>query len=403
MRASVIQKRFSKKGKHLHKYFYIWCMSRTGTDLVKHLGELAFATRLKRLAEGLQNDVARIYREMDVDFEPKWFTMLYALYYNNTMSVIELSSLLGLTHPAIVQFAEQMQRKKLVTTIKDKTDARKKLIQLTEKGRETFMRIEPVLREIEMANRDLMVETGTNVLVTVEKLEHLLQSRNMYQRVKDRLNKAFRAQVKILTYTPKLKRFFKELNEEWLEKYFTVEKIDLKILNNPATEVIAHNGQIFFAQAGDDVIGTCAVKQNSPGTYEILKMAVAEEYQSRGVGRMLAEEAIAFARKKKAKSIELDTSRKLDKAVNLYEGLGFEISDETPSESYERCTIKMKMDLNNAIIIGAVLSSMAAWGWWMMKMNVADNADIARIPFHHFLPGTFWINGLLDIVLKVMS
>lgn len=378
-------------------------MSRTGTDLVKHLGELAFATRLKRLAEGLQADVARLYREMDVDFEPKWFTMLYALYYNNTMSVIELSGLLGLTHPAIIQFTEQMQRKKLVTTVKDKTDARKKLIQLTEKGRQTFVRIEPVLREIELANRDLMAETGTNVLVTVEKLEQLLQSRNMYQRVKERLNKVFRSQIKIVPYSPKLKRFFKELNEQWLEKYFKVEKIDLKILNNPVAEVIDHSGQIFFAQNGEAIIGTCAVKQSAPGTYEILKMAVADEYQSRGVGRMLAEEAIAFARRKKAKTIELDTSRKLDKAMNLYESLGFKISDETPSEQYERCTIKMKMDLNTVLIIGAVLSSMAVWGWWMIKLNEAGSSDIARLPLHKFLPGTFWINGLLDIVLKVMS
>lgn len=378
-------------------------MSRTGTDLVKHLGELAFATRLKRLADTLQADVARIYREMDVDFEPKWFTMLYALYYNNTMSVIELSGLLGLTHPAIIQFAEQMQRKKLVTTVKDKADARKKLIQLTDKGRQTFMRIEPVLREIEMANRDLMVETGTNVLVTVEKLEQLLQTRNMYQRVKERLNKAFRSQVKILPYTPKLKRFFKELNEQWLEKYFKVEKIDLKILNNPVAEIIDHNGQIFFAEAGNAVIGTCAVKQTSAGTYELLKMAVADEYQSRGVGRMLAEEAIEFARKKKAKTIELDTSRKLEKAMGLYESLGFTISDETPNESYERCTIKMKMDLNTALIVGAVLSSMAVWGWWMIKLSEAGSSDIARVPLHQFLPGTFWINGLLDIVLKVMN
>ena len=31
-------------------------MSKTGTDLVKHLGELAFATRLKRLSESLFTD-----------------------------------------------------------------------------------------------------------------------------------------------------------------------------------------------------------------------------------------------------------------------------------------------------------------------------------------------------------
>ena len=122
-------------------------MSKTGTDLIKHLGELAFATRLKRLAESLQADVGKIYREMNVDFEPKWFTMLYALYHNETMSVIELSNLLKLTHPAIIQFAEQMQEKKLVLFVKDKNDARRKLIQLTAKGKNIFEGIEPILHE----------------------------------------------------------------------------------------------------------------------------------------------------------------------------------------------------------------------------------------------------------------
>lgn len=378
-------------------------MSKTGTDLVKHLGELAFATRLKRLAESLQADVAKIYRELNVDFEPKWFTMLYALHHNGTMSVIELSNLLGLTHPAIIQFGEQMQRKKLVSFVRDKADARKKLIQLTEKGEETFQTIEPVLREIEMANRELMQETGTNVLVTIEKMEQLLQSRSMYQRVRHRVNAAFREQIKVITYAPRLKRFFKKLNEEWLKKYFTVEKIDLKILDNPTSEIIAYNGQIFFAQAGTEIIGTCAVKQVAPGTFELLKMAVTEEYQSKGVGRLLAEEAIAFARKKKAKAVELDTSRKLDKALQLYENLGFKVVDETPNGNYTRCTIKMRLDLNTLFLIAAVVSSMAVWCWWMIKLNVLENGEVARVPFHQFLPGTYWINGLVNVMLKLVS
>ncbi|MCW5906712.1 MAG: GNAT family N-acetyltransferase [Chitinophagales bacterium] len=375
-------------------------MTKTGADLVKHLGELAFATRLKRLAELLQADVAQIYRELHVDFEPKWFTMLYALHHNGTMSVLELSNLLGLTHPAIIQFAEQMQRKKLVSTVRDKNDARKKLIQLTEKGKATFAGIEPVLREIELANRDLMLETGSNVLVTIEKMEHLLQKRSMYQRIKDRMNASFREQIEIITYSPKLKQAFKKLNEEWLTKYFTIEKADEKILDNPTSEIIAHNGEIFFAKTDNEIIGTCAIRQNTPGTYELLKMAVTEEYQSRGVGRMLTQEAIAYAKKKKAKTIELDTSRKLNSAMSLYERLGFTISNEKPNENYERCTVKMKLDLK-AVFLGVVaISSMALWCWWISRLSQSDSAEVA---WHSYLlPKISWIGALIDFWLRVM-
>lgn len=164
-------------------------MSKPETDLVKDLGYLALATRLKRLAELLQADVGKIYREMNVDFEPKWFTMLYALYYNETMSVIELSNLLKLTHPAIIQFAEQMQKKKLVVFIKDKNDARRKLIQLTAKGKNIFVAIEPIFSQIEFANRELLHESGVDGLGIIERMEKLLEQKSMHRRVNERLKK----------------------------------------------------------------------------------------------------------------------------------------------------------------------------------------------------------------------
>lgn len=152
-------------------------------DLVKQLGALAFATRLKRLAEQLQHDVARLYNELEVDFEPKWFTMLYALYNNGVMSVNELAATLKVTHPAIVQFTGQMQKVKLVQTVKDKNDARRKLVKLTEKGKSTYEKITPVFIRIEKATSELMEETGVNILDVVGVMEQKLEEKNMYERV----------------------------------------------------------------------------------------------------------------------------------------------------------------------------------------------------------------------------
>ena len=320
-------------------------MNKTGTDLIKHLGELAFATRLKRLSDSLQADVAKVYRAMDIDFEPKWFTMLYALHHNGSMSVIELATLLKLSHPAIIQFGEQMEKQRLVGFQKDKKDARKKLLSLTDKGKETFRKIEPVLKEIETANRDFLRETGTDVLGTIERMERLLETKSMYRRVNDRLNESFRRETEILTYEPRFKKDFRALNEEWLKKYFTVEETDEKILANPQKEILTPNGEIFFAKWKNQVVGTVAVKRTAPKTFELLKMAVTEKFQSRGVGRMLVQQAIDFARKQKATVLELDTARKLEGAVKLYESMGFKITDENPSEKYQRCTIKMRLEL----------------------------------------------------------
>lgn len=374
-------------------------MSKTGTDLVKHLGELAFATRLKRLAENLQADVGRVYKEMDVEFEPKWFTMLYALYHNSGMGVVELSTLLKLTHPAIIQFAEQMQERKLLSQTRDKHDARKKILTLTDKGRKTYEKIEPVLQEIETANRDFLRESGSDMLGNIERMERLLEERSMYQRVNQRLNEVFRRDVQIVPYQPRLKQYFRTLNEEWLKKFFTVEAIDEKVLANPAKEVITPGGQIFFAEYKGEVIGTCAVRKEHNNGYELLKMAVTEPYQSKGVGKMLVQKAIDFAREQKAAFIELDTSRKLEKAMGLYSQLGFRISDETPNENFERCTIKMRLDLN-AVLTALLLSGMAGIiMWWTLKLMTINGLNYTNLPLHHFMPGD-WINGLVDRILQ---
>ena len=350
-------------------------MAATGTDLIRHLGELAFATRLKRLSESLFSDVSRIYREMDVDFEPKWFTMLYALYHNGTMSVIELASLLRLSHPAIIQFAEQMQGAGLVSPGRDKNDARKKLLCLTAKGKQTFEKIEPVLREIEIANRDFMRETGADVLGVIGKMEAQLEQKSLYRRVKERLNKKFAGEVRITSYEPKHRSDFKKLNTEWLEKYFTVEPYDQKILDNPSKEILKHDGEIFFAQHNNEVIGTCAVKKTAPKTYELLKMAVTEKFQSRGVGVLLAEKAIEFAKKKKARVLELHTARKLEKAQKLYEKLGFKVTNEKPAGSYERCTVKMKLELKTVMLLALAsgVGSAVLAARWLSQQIVSEN------------------------------
>jgi len=372
-------------------------MSKTGTDLIKHLGELAFATRLKRLAESLQADVGKIYREMKVDFEPKWFTMLYALYHNEIMSVIELSNLLKLTHPAIIQFAEQMQEKKLVVFIKDKADARRKLIQLTAKGKNIFEGIEPILLEIEIANREFLRESGADVLGIIEKMEKQLELKSMYKRVNERLAKNFRKEIEIVTYSPKLKDDFKKLNVEWLKKYFTVEPVDEKVFSNPKREIIDKDGEIFFALYKDEVVGTVAVKKTSSKTFEVLKMAVTENFQSRGIGRLLMNKVVDYAKSKKAKSLELDTSRKLEGAIKLYESFGFKISDEQGNESYERCTVKMVMDLNQLLLLLVTLTAIIYY-----SAGLASHVqEVARVTPKLSLIDLFrQVSIMIDVIIK---
>ncbi len=312
-------------------------------DLIKELGELGMATRLKRLGDRLSQDVARIYKNRKLDFEPKWFTTMYALYKNETMSIQSLAQSLGFTHPAIIQFVNQMKRKHLVEA-RPGEDKRVNLISLSPKGRETFESIRPLLTDIEEVTSEVINSTGLDMLLLLDRIEETLDQRSIYDRILERIKERELKEVRIISFEPEYKEDFKRLNEEWLKKYFSVEPEDERILSSPE-EIIKNGGEIFFALYDNEIAGTCAAIKIDKNTYELAKMGVTEKYRGKQIGKKLALTVIGFAVAKNAKNIFLETSSKLTAAWNLYKQLGFEQVPNEHPEKYERCTIKMKLEV----------------------------------------------------------
>jgi DNA-binding MarR family transcriptional regulator/ribosomal protein S18 acetylase RimI-like enzyme len=313
------------------------------SDIVKQLGELALATRLKRMSDRLIQDVGRIYQEQGFDFDPRWFALIQLLHRHGIISVVDASNVLKISHPAVVQLADQLEKKKIIVTGKDKHDGRKRNLQLTDKGKKLLKDLAPILKKIEEANRDFLASTGYDVLSIIEKLESALEEKSMYERVSEKVKENELQKVEILEYNPKYKKDFKSLNYEWLNKYFKVEEADEQILSHPEKEILKNGGQIFFAKENDKIVGTCAVKKISPKSFELTKMAVSEKSQGKQIGKKLALAAIEFSKNKNAREIILESSRKLESAVALYKKLGFITESKLVSSKYERPTIRMKL------------------------------------------------------------
>lgn len=316
-------------------------------DLIKQLGPLAFASRLKRLSERLYKDVSRIYDSQAADFEARWFPVLYALRVKSRQPVTTIASELGLTHPAINQIAGVMEKRGIVTSSKDRKDERKRLLRLTPKGRNLIKQLEPVWKIIEEETAKLLKCSDGKVLKSLDRMEEELDSRDMYERVMQRLNKGRLEKVQILDYRPQYKKYFKSLNYEWLKKYFKVEPNDEMVLSNPVKYIIKPGGFILFAKFDRDIVGTAAVMKLADGTYELTKMAVTKKAQGMQIGRILGMAAIKKAKKLGAKRLILHTSPKLKIALNFYEKLGFrkaELSD--PSwPKFRRRTFVMELKL----------------------------------------------------------
>jgi GNAT superfamily N-acetyltransferase len=129
--------------------------------------------------------------------------------------------------------------------------------------------------------------------------------------------------VQIVPFRPDLAPAFGALNREWIERLFTLEAPDLRLLVDPQAAIISTGGQIFFALEGEAPIGTVAAVAARDRRYELAKMAVAPSHQGRGVGEQLGIAVIQWARDQGAEAVFLLTNSRLGGAIRLYERLGF--------------------------------------------------------------------------------
>lgn len=316
-------------------------------DIISNLGELAFATRLKQLSERLSKDVSLLYKKLNIDFEARWFVIFYSLLKHSPMTITGLADSLGISHTAVRQLIDEMSEKKLVTWSKGKYDRRKQMVTLTQKSKNIAVQLSAVWEEIRKATKDVIDTTGCDILSCLGNIEKQLDERNMFERTWLRLKGNLPAEIEICDYSPGMKKYFKDLNYEWLREYFTVESSDDKILSDPNGKIIKKGGIILFARLEDEVVGTCALIKHKNGIYELAKMAVKKKYRGRNIGKKILYSIISEAKKRNAGELYLRTSPLLVQANRLYRKAGFKEISEYPfsGKKFTRETYTMKLNI----------------------------------------------------------
>jgi len=152
-------------------------------NIINDLGILAIATRLQRLAEQMRKDGLLIYKAYGIEFEPKWFPVIYTLHVKQVLSVVELSAEIGYSHPSTISLLKELEKQKLIRSKKDKADERKRLVQLTEKGQALISQMEPVWQVMVAATTQL-TETKNNLMKALEEVEQQMELQSFYQRAR---------------------------------------------------------------------------------------------------------------------------------------------------------------------------------------------------------------------------
>lgn len=153
------------------------------------------------------------------------------------------------------------------------------------------------------------------------------------------------SELKIVAYQPRYAASFYELNKAWLEAHFLIEPYDLKVLRNPKEQVLDPGGAIFFGLVGEEAVATFALTPTGPASMELNKMAVREDWRSKGIGHRLMSFALAHCKEHELEVLELYSHTKLQSALHLYRKFGFEVVPVPADCVYERADIRMQLTL----------------------------------------------------------
>lgn len=150
-------------------------------NVIDQSGLLAISTRLQRLSDVLRKDGQKIYASYGIDFEPKWFPVIYTLHQKQPLSVLEIATEIGYSHPSTISLLRELEKKKLIRSKRDKEDERKRLLTLTEKGKSLIDQMQPVWQTM-VAALTALTDTENKLMQAIDEVEQQMKVQSFYQR-----------------------------------------------------------------------------------------------------------------------------------------------------------------------------------------------------------------------------
>ena len=151
-------------------------------NLINELGTLALAARMQKLGDSIRREASQIYKEYGIEFESKWFPVVYLLSKQSPLSIVELANELGYAYPSIIALVKELQSKKIVKSASHKKDGRKWLLSLTPKAVDMVKKMEPLWDKMLQVNNTI-TNNQHNLLKAIEQAEEQLAQESFYGRM----------------------------------------------------------------------------------------------------------------------------------------------------------------------------------------------------------------------------
>jgi len=286
-------------------------------DAVRRFNRL-YTRRIGALRAGL----------LDSPFSLAEARLLYELAHRDRPAAAELARDLGLDAGYLSRLLRGLERRRLISRERSKSDARQSLLSLTAAGRRTFATLD--------------TRSSAEVRAMLAKLSDVGQRR---------LVEAMRDVERLLGAAPEPKlpyllrphrpgdmgwvvhRHAALYAQEygWDERFEAlVAKIVAKFIDNfdPQRE------RCWIAERDGEIVGSVFLVTKSPTVAQLRMLYVEPGARGLGIGRRLVDECERFAREKGYRKIVLWTNSILHAARHIYEAAGYRLVAEEPHHSF---------------------------------------------------------------------
>ncbi|MBD8069723.1 GNAT family N-acetyltransferase [Bacillus sp. PS06] len=105
--------------------------------------------------------------------------------------------------------------------------------------------------------------------------------------------------------------------------------MNLLLLADPSRQLVEEYltaGECFVAESDAQILGAYIVLPTSPGTMELVNIAVSDEHQGKGIGRSLVMHAIETTKRNGYKTIDVGTGNSSIGQLAFYQKCGFRMT-----------------------------------------------------------------------------
>ncbi|MCT2561761.1 MarR family winged helix-turn-helix transcriptional regulator [Chryseobacterium herbae] len=155
-------------------------------DFLKEVKLAGLTSRLKRLSDNILYSTKDFYKSVDADIEPNWHLIFLLLKESDSLTIIDISERLQLSHPAVVKIIKKMKAAGYVKTNPHSQDSRKQILTLTPKAIQSLPKFEKYWDACVLTMLELL-EGNSTFLDSLGKIEEKINESSYKERTLNNL------------------------------------------------------------------------------------------------------------------------------------------------------------------------------------------------------------------------